>query len=29
VVSEFSTRSRDEYDIFTDPDIRRATVVSD
>jgi len=27
VVSEFSTRSRDEYDIFTDPDIRRATVV--
>ncbi|HWQ14741.1 MAG TPA: hypothetical protein VNL77_18225 [Roseiflexaceae bacterium] len=29
VVSEFSTRSRDEYDIFTDPDIRRATVISD
>lgn len=27
VVSEFSTRSRDEYDIFTDPAIRRATVV--
>lgn len=23
VVSEFSTRSRDEYDIFTDPEIRR------
>lgn len=29
VVSEFSTTSRDEYDIFTDPDIRRATVVTD
>lgn len=28
VVSEFSTRSTDEYDIFTDPAIRRATVVS-
>jgi D-lyxose ketol-isomerase len=27
VVSEFSTRSRDEYDIFTDTRIRRATVV--
>lgn len=27
VVSEFSTRSRDEFDIFTDPKIRRATVV--
>jgi D-lyxose ketol-isomerase len=27
VVSEFSTRSRDEYDIFTDPDIRRLPVV--
>jgi D-lyxose ketol-isomerase len=27
VVSEFSTRSRDEFDIFTDPAIRRATVV--
>ena len=27
VVSEFSTRSRDEYDIFTDPQIQRATVV--
>lgn len=27
VVSEFSTRSRDEFDIFTDPQIRRATVV--
>jgi D-lyxose ketol-isomerase len=27
VVSEFSTRSRDELDIFTDPQIRRATVV--
>jgi len=27
VVSEFSTQSRDEFDIFTDPQIRRATVV--
>jgi len=27
VVSEFSTRSRDESDIFTDPEIQRATVV--
>ena len=27
VVSEFSTRSRDEFDEFTDPEIRRATVV--
>ena len=27
VVSEFSTRSRDEFDIFTDSDIRRATIV--
>jgi len=27
VVSEFSTRSRDEFDIFTDDDIRRATIV--
>jgi D-lyxose ketol-isomerase len=29
VVSEFSTRSRDEFDIFTDPEIRRAPVISD
>jgi D-lyxose ketol-isomerase len=29
VVSEFSTESRDELDIFTDPEIGRATVVSD
>jgi D-lyxose ketol-isomerase len=29
IVSEFSTRSRDEFDIFTDPDIRRLPVVSD
>jgi D-lyxose ketol-isomerase len=29
VVSEFSTRSRDEYDIFTDPDIRRLPVYAD
>lgn len=27
VVSEFSTRSRDEADIFTDPDIQRASAV--
>ena len=27
VVSEFSTRSRDEFDIFTDTDIRRATLI--
>jgi D-lyxose ketol-isomerase len=27
IVSEFSTRSRDEYDIFTDPNIQRATIV--
>ncbi len=27
IVSEFSTRSRDEFDIFTDPAIRRATIV--
>jgi D-lyxose ketol-isomerase len=26
IVSEFSTRSRDEFDIFTDPRIRRATI---
>ena len=28
VVSEFSTRSRDEFDLFTDPHIQRATRVS-
>ena len=28
IVSEFSTRSRDELDVFTDPQIARATVVS-
>ncbi|HEV2579859.1 MAG TPA: D-lyxose/D-mannose family sugar isomerase, partial [Ktedonobacteraceae bacterium] len=28
IVSEFSTRSRDEYDVFTDPAIRRETVVN-
>lgn len=28
IVSEFSTESRDDLDIFTDPDIRRATVVA-
>jgi D-lyxose ketol-isomerase len=27
IVSEFSTRSRDEYDIFTDPNIRRLPTV--
>lgn len=29
VVTEFSTTSRDEFDIFTDPDIKRCTVVAD
>jgi D-lyxose ketol-isomerase len=29
VVSEFSTESRDELDVFTDPRIRRATVVAE
>jgi len=29
VVSEFSTRSRDEADIFTDPDIQRITQIAD
>jgi len=29
VVTEFSTRSTDEQDVFTDPDIRRITVVAD
>lgn len=29
VVSEFSSASRDELDVFTDPEIRRATVVAD
>jgi D-lyxose ketol-isomerase len=29
VVSEFSSSSTDEFDIFTDPNIRRATVVED
>ena len=28
VVSEFSTASRDELDVFTDPDVRRETVVA-
>ena len=28
VVSEFSTQSRDELDIFTDPEIARATIVA-
>jgi D-lyxose ketol-isomerase len=28
VVSEFSTQSRDDLDVFTDPDIARATVVA-
>jgi D-lyxose ketol-isomerase len=27
IVSEFSTASRDELDVFTDPDVRRETVV--
>ena len=29
VVSEFSTRSRDEADIFTDPEIGRETIIKD
>lgn len=29
IVSEFSTRSRDEFDIFTDPQIRRTAIVRD
>ncbi len=29
VVSEFSTASRDELDIFTDPDIKRETIIAD
>ncbi|HHN46824.1 MAG TPA: D-lyxose/D-mannose family sugar isomerase [Planctomycetes bacterium] len=29
VVSEFSTKSRDEADVFTDPDIQRTTVIKD
>jgi D-lyxose ketol-isomerase len=29
IVSEFSTRSTDEADVFTDPDIKRITVVAD
>jgi D-lyxose ketol-isomerase len=29
VVSEFSSASTDEFDVFTDPNIRRATVVED
>ena len=29
VVSEFSSASRDDLDVFTDPEIRRAPVVED
>jgi D-lyxose ketol-isomerase len=29
IVSEFSTRSRDEFDVFTDPRIRRLPVIDD
>lgn len=29
IVTEFSTRSTDELDVFTDPEIRRITVVAD
>jgi D-lyxose ketol-isomerase len=29
IVTEFSTTSRDEFDVFTDPDIKRVTVVGD
>ena len=28
IVSEFSTQSRDDLDVFTDPDIARTTVVT-
>jgi D-lyxose ketol-isomerase len=28
IVSEFSTRSRDEFDIFTDPEIQRKTKIT-
>jgi D-lyxose ketol-isomerase len=28
IVSEFSTHSRDDLDVFTDPDIARTTVVA-
>jgi D-lyxose ketol-isomerase len=28
IVSEFSTQSRDDLDVFTDPDIARTTVVA-
>jgi D-lyxose ketol-isomerase len=28
IVSEFSSTSREEYDVFTDSDVRRATVVA-
>jgi len=29
IVTEFSTRSTDEHDVFTDPDIRRITEIED
>jgi D-lyxose ketol-isomerase len=29
IVTEFSTRSTDQYDVFTDPDIKRITVVAE
>lgn len=29
IVSEFSTQSRDKYDVFTDPDITRLTILKD
>jgi len=29
IVSEFSTTSRDEFDIFTDPDIKKYPVIED
>jgi D-lyxose ketol-isomerase len=28
IVSEFSTQSRDDLDVFTDPDIARTTIVA-
>jgi D-lyxose ketol-isomerase len=29
VVSEFSTRSRDEFDVFTDPAVERAPIIAE
>jgi D-lyxose ketol-isomerase len=29
VISEFSSNSRDELDVFTDPDVKRVTIIAD